>query len=127
MELPTSENEPARNGHDESPSAQDHYYDDHASPAAGLHSKSLYHDIEARDKFYSQAKTEIKGKRQPKTQEAVQLREFYKICQAHRLLPLPIFKCINDNIMSYHGKQFGLGYAKAMANMIVNNRESTHR
>ena len=98
----SQENEATASQENESPSAQDHYFED--SPTTGLHSKSLYNDIEMRDKFYSQAKTEIKGNRQPKTQEAVQLREFYKICQEHRLLPVPIFKCINDNIMSYHGK-----------------------
>ena len=122
-DLVTNENDLNQNSLDESHSARDTFTDHQASPAANP-SKSLYHDIEARDKFYASAKHEIQGNHLPETQES----RFYEGCRQRGLLPLPVFKCINENTMSLQGKRapLGLGYAKAMATMIVNNQEPSN-
>ncbi len=49
MGLPLNENEAGRQGHEESPSLLDHYFDDNTNTGSALKQKSLYEDIEASD------------------------------------------------------------------------------
>jgi hypothetical protein len=37
------------------------------------------------------------------------------------LLPFPVFKCIKKNKMQLAGRKLGNGYARAIANIILNN------
>ena len=67
----------------------------------------IFRDIEAKEKFYSQAKSEIKGYNKKPNQESA----FYHECMKKGLLAQPVFKCVTDNTIKYQGKTMGMGYA----------------
>lgn len=88
-------------------------------PDETVYRQNVLNQIEAHEKFYRKAKHEIAGNNQPPTQES----QFYVSCQSQRLLAVPIFKCLENNAMNFHGQPLNLGYCKAFAKMIQNNVE----
>jgi hypothetical protein len=67
----------------------------------------IYQDLDAKEKFYTQAKNEIIGyNRKPNLESA-----FYHDCNKQFLLAQPIFKCVSNNTIKYQGKTMAKGYA----------------
>lgn len=44
-------------------------------------------------------------------------------CKARNLLPMPIFKCLNNNALHFHNKKLAAGYIEPLCEMIVSNQD----
>mmetsp|Transcript_40902 Transcript_40902/g.62317 ORF Transcript_40902/g.62317 Transcript_40902/m.62317 type:complete len:98 (+) Transcript_40902:56-349(+) len=61
------------------------------------------------------------GNHKPATQDS----EFFTACQQKKILPMPLFKCIQNNRLRIQSQYFGAGFAECLYELLANNEEAS--
>jgi hypothetical protein len=80
---------------------------------------NVFHKLDTHTNFFEVAKKEIQGNNNPATMNST----FFNHCNKQKLLPLPVFKCIENNCFKFANKKLGLGYVQGLGHLIVENTD----